>query len=867
MSEAPPTVRRAAALFAFAVVFALASFVLELVSYRLGATSFVPILDARVVTAGAALRIPLAALGGIVIAAPFASLVASGRRRGVSIVPSALAAGLVLVASAAAWFHLGAVGTLPSLSAVRPGALAESKPALLVAVAFALALPFVVLRVLDAAGARVAKPGSLAADAIVVILAAIIGVAAIGLGSPALMYGATPPLLQFVVALSPSAPPPEEPSEGGHDHAHAHHDHDGGAHTHAPVAPTFPSDPPPSDGVLRPGPEIRYLMSRAQGIEALPVEVDPSYPFCRTATEGDVPQSSRSVIVVALEGIGMRERRASDVGGPYMPELARIAERGIELEHVLSVSDDAAQGLVSALSGVTVQLLDTFGNRPSLPSLPSLPFALARAGMSSAVFSGRDLARGLSGRYLRHVGVEHVSDADASVLEASAHDDVGATTRMMAYLDAARGGRPVFATLLLSGASAASAPDFASGAPAVRAVDAELGRVLAWYDANERARGTILVVTSLAASQAPAMQDPRRSELARARFEVPFAVVGEGVVALEEGTTARVGAIYDLPQTILGVLGQGPTGCFQGRNLLGADPWPSTRLVVGAAGPDQHLQYVHFGSNRWQLDVAATPPAWEVVDLENDPSLSRNRVLEMGVTHEDMESFYATYVAVSTYLLNRDRYVPPRPRAVVAALPDGESAVALSLEGSFTSLPSLPSRTYWVKLAYAEAEGFFVRGSDPHLPLDALLARARGARLVLELDEQGSASRGLALVAALGRAPRGASVAVASSDLHVLESVATRTTRDVYVISGGQEEATGRVTSARQLAAEGIVVAPAHATEALVAEGHAAGLRVMVLGAPRDFYLLHPGLRPDMLITADAEAARVLAAPPASAPP
>ena len=877
MPEERLPVRRTAGLFAFAFAFALASCLTEILAHALGAAGArlpLVVLDPWVVRAGSLIRLPLAMGVGLLLAMPFAFAWEAGKAPERAIVPSAVVSGVVLVASAAAWFHLGRVGVLPHLGAITAGVLASSVVAMIAALALAVGVPFATVRLLPASERRFEKQAAALADAVVLALASIITVAVVAAGPAALMYGAVPPLAQFVLGLEPATPiaPEPDPHAGGRDHEHGHDHADGGAHQHhadAPDAPTFAPDPAPPDGLTRPGPEHRYLLSEGMRIEALPVDVDPTYPMCRTAAVPPPTPATRSVLLVTLEGVGLRELAQTDsLRAPMMPNLRRIADAGVSFAHVLSVSDDASSGLVSMLSGVTAQPVERFADRPALPNLPSLPRALAAMEVESAAFAGRELERGMTGRYLREIGVTRIVDADVEKILLEANDDAAAATRFMAYVDEARDQRRTFATLILSRATVASATDAIATAFGLRALDAELARIHAWYEQNERARGTILIVAGASASQVSPPGDPRTTPLARARFEVPFIVLGEGFAPAKTAEVGpRVGALYDVPATVLAALGQPVSGCFQGRNLFAEGEWPSNRLIVATAGPMQRYRYVHWGPNRWQGTATQRSVDWQVVDLVADPGLVRDLSASMGSAHEDVRTFHEVYFAMHEYLLARDRYAPPLAPAPVAALAEAPRTVGLEVLGGAGDLGAEGVATFVVPIQQAPDGTFIVHEAAPPRPLVDVLREAQGKRVVLELLGPPTPTRAFMLAAALREAPAGVEVILTTTDRIALESFRSRTSHAIWAAFDPRIPAEVAIEGARQLRAMAVVLPASLVTRAVVTRAHAAGIRVVARGVGADWDATHADVGADVLLSGDVAAVRSLPSARASARP
>jgi glycerophosphoryl diester phosphodiesterase len=231
----------------------------------------------------------------------------------------------------------------------------------------------------------------------------------------------------------------------------------------------------------------------------------------------------------------------------------------------------------------------------------------------------------------------------------------------------------------------------------LRFLDEELGRFYDWYLKNEASRGTVLVITG---DHVPYLSPDRYTDDDElTRFDVPLIIHSPGFSTTRplDDSTTRLGAHYDIPATILGLLDVSPGPCDQGVDLLLPDEqWPSERVVYSVAGDDLENFHVWFGDVHVHVDLATRTST--VTGTAKETSDFKKRAAEvLGMAG-----------ALSSYQVEANAFAPPPPTALVRrqALPSVAKPMFIAHRGQ--SRGGLPpsEQNKWKTIEQAIADGF-----------------------------------------------------------------------------------------------------------------------------------------------------------------
>ena len=213
-------------------------------------------------------------------------------------------------------------------------------------------------------------------------------------------------------------------------------------------------------------------------------------------------------------------------------------------------------------------------------------------------------------------------------------------------------------------------------------------------------------------------------------FSVPFVVVSDRLPEGERIGT-RLGATYDLPQTVLGLLGSPRRFCHQGRNLVGAEEFPGRRVAFSQIGDGSHRFVLFEGRNhgeellRWEIDstnpLAEETPA-TLHDLVADPGRKSDLFSRRDPDWPQIDEFWRSHLGIGIYLLRTNRFVP----AAEVASPEVPQPLVKNLFVPFTSvevLPAAPGRYFVPARALEKASSLG----------EVLASHKRGTTVVVDL--------------------------------------------------------------------------------------------------------------------------------------
>lgn len=351
-------------------------------------------------------------------------------------------------------------------------------------------------------------------------------------------------------------------------------------------------------------PDWLTKVRRALAVPARSASPDPRFPLCGAPLQpppGQVPP--RSALLLVLEGVGRAELERRHGDTPLMPNLQALELAELSMQHFHAAGTRSAQALPGLFAGQWPQTQRSLLDLHPPPHQQGLPARLRKAGYRSAYLHGGDLSFQQQREFLRTLGFDDVQGLDPTRSTTRliwGEPDGVMVDRTIDWFRSQRRvapARPVFGVLttlsthhpfdlpadwdrVIEGSAGSDRRD-----EALRYLDSQLGRLLAWYEREERPRGTLLVVTSDHVSHLTTERAVRG--LAPFDFRVPLIVAG---LRAEErrrfaSRVKRVGAHMDMPRTLGGLLGVPVGPCDQGRDLLGPK-WQNGRLVYSVATHD-----------------------------------------------------------------------------------------------------------------------------------------------------------------------------------------------------------------------------------------------------------------------------------------
>jgi len=617
-----------------------------------------------------------------------------------------------------------------------------------------------------------------------------------------------------------------------------------------PAIETVDETPRPEfdpSGVRLPPDDILDVVRLGQQMRASLDLADPAHPYCRQAEPITRATNARSVVLLVLRQVSASAIRSDH---PELPTLARLAGEGVSFERAVSGSDDATQGLVQILSGVSPLAPSRYHEMTRVPRLPSLPAALTQRGLATAYVSSFDLSPGRERTYLRDLAfgvIDEPSFGAEAARGATSGSDEATIDGLIARLDATRAAGPRFVAAPL-------------GPTSLPSIEASLARFVAWFDANEKPRGTVLVVAS---DSAPAAGPD--DSLSSLRFDVPLVFSN---LRYDERNRGRARAsslvgLLDVADTILGIEGIGPTGCFQGRDLLAArETIPRQRRLLAFGGTDQSHVYVFDNRFRWQIDRSAIEGPFQVFDVVGDAEL-RHDLFDAGdsavpIVHDQILAM----LGLGRYLATNDRFVHGSRASTRTAITTTTAAQFAPLAGGSATaiVSSLAARKaagftgFVLAVAIDEATLEPTVAGKPLVDVLRSLSRPLGG-LELALDiampEHAIPTRSVEAARKLALAVEAAAlvgpVVFFPRDPIMATSLAARSTRRVLVrLPGNAREL---IELAEGFGIDGVVLSADAIESGFIVNAHARGLRVVVDGVgTRDALAAFDDAAPDIAI-------------------
>ncbi|MBW3564361.1 MAG: sulfatase-like hydrolase/transferase [Acidobacteria bacterium] len=398
--------------------------------------------------------------------------------------------------------------------------------------------------------------------------------------------------------------------------------------------------------------------------------VDQRYPLCATTPRN--PQrtgNDRSAILLVLESVGLEEMKMVHRGELVMPALNRIRSESVSFERFKASGSKSVQAMPALFAGVPPQPAQHLLWRRPLNNLDGFPRILKGKGYETSYFHGGDLSFEQQRTFLQMVGFEELFEYDVSAghpFLGWGHSDDVTFAELRRWISGRRedgSTAPWFATLFtLTTHDPYILPperehvfegegDRARFIETLRFLDEQLGSFYEWFLENEAPRGTLLLVTS---DHAPHLEGERHVEDHEVtRFDVPLLIHGEGLPAGR--TFDRLGAHFDLPATLLGLLDLSPGPCDQGLDLLvPSSEWPDERIVYAVTGDNAEEFHVWFSDAAVRLDLITKRVSVQLYGEPAADDLDRHSRAAVGI--------WELASRISSHLTQSDGFAPA-PRA------------------------------------------------------------------------------------------------------------------------------------------------------------------------------------------------------------
>lgn len=337
------------------------------------------------------------------------------------------------------------------------------------------------------------------------------------------------------------------------------------------------------------------LYTRALG-PGLPLRGDPAAPLC---SGDDDPRSGngRNVILVVLESVSAQTLMTGEGDAALMPRLRAAAWGNAFLPGLVSAGGKSAQGLFSYLTGQAVH------PRLNLLLFPGLrvagwPERLKERGYDTWYFHGGVLSFENQRSFLHRAGFENLVELDQSQARATSDwgwDDAYMVDRLLDWLTARGPEDPPHLAMWFTLSTHhpyvtpvdwrdSHAPITVAGMStdqvrAYRFLDAQVGRLVDWFNARPAGDDTLLVLTG---------DHPADSATGPDIPYLPLVILGldEDERAALSAADGRLAGAHDLPATLNALLDIHSGPCNRGMDILAPDwRWNPDRWVYNVGGP------------------------------------------------------------------------------------------------------------------------------------------------------------------------------------------------------------------------------------------------------------------------------------------
>ena len=371
--------------------------------------------------------------------------------------------------------------------------------------------------------------------------------------------------------------------------------------------------------------------------------IDPAYPIC-TKKSDNREKNTASVTFLILESVGKSEMQV-------MPNLQRIARENTYFSNFMSVGTKSVQALPALFSGLPPNPHGNYLWRSPAVNVESMLPGLAEDGYASAFFHGSDLSFEGQRAYLERAGFAatiELGDLDSPVY-GWGYDDAAMFRELRRWIEQREKSPFIAALATLSSHHPFALPaDWDGGytvedrvldAPfefelSLRYLDEQIGWFYDWY----MARGQLLVIVT---DHGPIEPD------AEGIFNVPLIIAGPG---LKAETRQQLAMTFDVPNTVLGLLGRPAMKCSPGLDLL--DRESPTRIGYSVAGNSLESIYFHNGQQKLVFD-RFNGAFYEIGKMRSE----RREILPEQVPAETLDVFQSI-TRVHHQLMTNNNYAP-----------------------------------------------------------------------------------------------------------------------------------------------------------------------------------------------------------------
>ncbi|MFT5562175.1 MAG: glycerophosphoryl diester phosphodiesterase [Litorivivens sp.] len=415
---------------------------------------------------------------------------------------------------------------------------------------------------------------------------------------------------------------------------------------------------------------------------------EPDAPMCRTPSTQPTIPSGRSVILLILEGVGEKEMAQVEDGKSVMPALAQFAANNLHFQNAYAPGSKTAQALVSVLTGALPQPIRNVLWKEPQPLMQSFVTSFRESGYQTGFFHGGDLSFENQRLFLQRSGFSTIDEYEPSARYISygwGYDDGVVLKRTRQWIESQQA-TPYLATVFsLSTHDPYVLPEnwspiFSDSKRSIKSVmnweisggqntrlamldsyrflDDQLAEFFAWYETQERDRGTVLVI---AGDHTPHYwNEAHDGKVRQMTFAVPVIIAGNEIVSAGNNADleSRLASLIDLPSTISGIVGLPPTPCDQGLNLLSSS-WPEDRWVYAVGG--NSLERVYAWNQQGQVMLDRVEGRIELLDNE---SVENTSATANGARLAEAREFFALVMQANHYLDSTGAYAPVSPMSV-----------------------------------------------------------------------------------------------------------------------------------------------------------------------------------------------------------
>ncbi|HWB11359.1 MAG TPA: sulfatase [Pirellulales bacterium] len=337
-----------------------------------------------------------------------------------------------------------------------------------------------------------------------------------------------------------------------------------------------------------------------------------------------------NVLFVVLESAAAQYLRIYGAAEDPMPNLTRLADRGVTFANAYVVYPESIKGLYALLCS-RFPAFDTSPEDYEAIGVPALPAVLRGAGYRTALFhSGRFAYLGMDA-IVRRGGFETREDASqiSGNFESSFGVDEEATvTRLLDWIDRQAKGRPFFAAYLpVAGHHPYDTPrrgpfdereEIGRYRNALHYADQALGQLIAGLGQRGLDGNTVIVVCGdhgQAFHQHPGNYG-HTLFLYEENIHVPLVIALPG--QRPPRTSRTVASTIDVAPTLLDVLGLRAPQEYEGQSLL------SPRPAISLFFTDYSLPLVGLRDGRWKFIDEVEGGSAKLFDLARDPGETVN---------------------------------------------------------------------------------------------------------------------------------------------------------------------------------------------------------------------------------------------------